>query len=229
MCGRFVRKTDIREIGKIFEAAEIESDLAPSFNIAPRQPIAVIMEKGKRKLVTMQWGLIPHWSKDESIANKLINARSETLIEKPSFRNAFKKQRCLIIADGFYEWQGMGAGKKPYYIFLKDEKPFAMAGLYEIWTNPEGKAITTCTIVTTEANDFMKPLHHRMPVIVRPTDYDLWLNPLEIDFPKLQRIFNPIDPETMKAYEVSIQVNLVANNSEDCIRPVGEIKISPGS
>jgi len=125
------------------------------------------MEKGKRKLVTMQWGLIPHWSKDEKIANKLINVRSETLIEKP----------------------------------------FAMAGLYENWTNPEGKVITTCTIVTTEANEFMKPLHHRMPVIVRPEDYDLWLNPLETDFPKLQKVFSPIDSESMKAFEVSIQVN----------------------
>jgi len=211
----------MREIGKIFNAAEIESDLAPSFNIAPRQPVAVVLEKGKRKLVTMQWGLIPHWSKDESGANKLINARSETLIEKPSFRNAFKKQRCLIIADGFYEWQGTGPHKRPFFIFMKDEKPFAMAGLYENWTNPEGKVVTSCTIVTTEANEFMKPLHHRMPVIVRPADYALWLNPLEMDFPKLQRVFNPIDSESMKAFEVSTLVNLVANNSEDCIIPIG--------
>jgi putative SOS response-associated peptidase YedK len=214
----------MREIGKIFNAVEIESDLAPSYNIAPRQPIAVIMEKGKRKLVIMQWGLIPHWSKDESVANKLINARSETLIEKPSFRNAFKKQRCLIIADGFYEWQGTGMGKKPFYIFLKDENPFAMAGLYENWTNPEGKIITSCTIVTTEANEFMKPLHHRMPVIVRPADYGLWLNPLEMDFDKLNWVFSSIDSDSMKAFEVSVQVNLVANNSENCIRPMGENK-----
>ena len=220
MCGRFVRKTDIREIGKVFKAAEIDSDLGPSFNIAPRQPIAVIMEKGKRKLVTMQWGLIPHWAKDEAIANKLINARAETIAEKPSFRNAFKKQRCLIIADGFYEWQGMGIQKKPFYIFMKDEKPFAMAGLYENWTNPEGKAVTSCTIVTTEANEFMKPMHHRMPVIIRPSDYDLWLNPMEIDIPKLQKVLVPFDSETMKAYEVSVLANSVANNSEDCIKPV---------
>jgi putative SOS response-associated peptidase YedK len=219
MCGRFVRKTDLRIVADIFRVADVESPAAPSYNIAPRQPVAVIMEKGKRKIVSMQWGLIPHWAKDEKIANKLINARSETIAEKPSFRNSFKKFRCLIIADGFYEWQSSGARKKPFFIRMKDEKPFGMAGLYDQWISPEGKTVVTCTIVTTEANDIMKPIHHRMPVIIDPENYDLWLNPEENDTAKLAKFLIPCDPGLLKAFEVSLLVNSPAHNSEDCILP----------
>jgi putative SOS response-associated peptidase YedK len=219
MCGRFVQKTDLKEAGKIFEAV-IEAELRPNYNVAPRQPIAVIMEDGMRKIVEMQWGLIPHWAKNPSIANKLINARSETLAEKPSFKESFKSRRCLIIADGFYEWQTKEGIKKPYFIFMKDKKPFGMAGLYDNWKNEEGKTITTCTIVTTEANEFMKSLHHRMPVIIAPEQYDLWLDSAEKDTSKISALMKPWDAKNMDAYEVSQRVNSPVNNSDDCINPI---------
>jgi putative SOS response-associated peptidase YedK len=220
MCGRFVQKSNLRDIAPLFKAAIVESEVKASYNITPRQPIAVIMEKGQRKIVTMKWGLIPHWAKDATIANKLINARSETVAEKPSFNDSFKKRRCLIIADGFYEWQGTGLSKKPFYIFMKDEKAFGMAGLYDLWTNPQGEKEITCTIVTTEANEMMKPIHHRMPVILSPGDYDLWLNPTETDAAKVKGMLRPCDPELLKAREVSLLVNSPRNNSENCISPL---------
>jgi putative SOS response-associated peptidase YedK len=219
MCGRFVRKTDLREVLNIFKAVLLEADIPPSFNIIPRQPIAVIMEEGKRKIVSMQWGLIPHWAKEDKIANKLINARSETITEKPSFKNSFKKHRCLIIADGFYEWQGAGLSKRPFYFCRKDETPFGMAGLFDKWISPDGKIVTTCTIITTEANEIMKPIHHRMPVIIEPENYDIWLNPIETDTEKLRRFLEPCNPDNLKTFQVSLLVNSPQNNSEDCIRP----------
>jgi putative SOS response-associated peptidase YedK len=220
MCGRFVRKINLRDALDIFKAVSVEAELGPAFNISPRQPVAVIVEDGKRKIVSLQWGLIPHWAKDEKIANKLINARAETIAEKPSFRNSFKKFRCLIIADGFYEWQGAGLKKRPFFIFMKDGKPFGMAGLYDRWIDPHGKTVVTCTIVTTDANEFMKPIHHRMPVIIAPADYDQWLNPSFNDIVKLGRLLKPCNPELLAAYEVSVAVNSSQNNSEECIRPL---------
>jgi putative SOS response-associated peptidase YedK len=178
------------------------------------------MEKGQRKIITMRWGLVPHWAKDEAIANKLINARSETVTEKPSFRDSFKKRRCLIIADGFYEWQGSGMTKKPFFICMKDDAPFGMAGLYDIWTNPTGEKVTTCTIITTQANEIMKPIHHRMPVILDPKDYDAWLDVEKTADSNLQAILRPYDSELLKAYEVNLNVNNPRNNSAECISPV---------
>lgn len=219
MCGRFVQIIDLREAGRIFEAI-VEAGLKPNYNVAPRQPVAVIMEDGRRKIVEMQWGLVPHWAKDGSIANKLINARSETIAEKPSFREPFKSRRCLIIADGFYEWQAKDGAKKPWFVFMKDKRPFAMAGLYDRWRNNEGKVITTCTIITTEANEFMKPLHHRMPVIIGPRDYDLWLDPAEKDTAKISALMKPWGAGTMDAHEVSPVVNSPLHNSPDCINGI---------
>jgi putative SOS response-associated peptidase YedK len=220
MCGRFVQKSDIRKIAPLFKAAIVESDVLPRYNITPRQPIAVVMEKGQRKIVTMKWGLVPHWAKNETISNKLINARSETVTEKPSFKDSFKKRRCLIIADGFYEWQGSGLTKRPFFICMKDDVPFGMAGLYDIWTNAGGEKITTCTIVTTEANEIMKPIHHRMPVILDAKDYDVWLNVEKTDS-NLQTILKPCNSDLLKAYEVSLNVNNPRNDSPECIAPVG--------
>jgi putative SOS response-associated peptidase YedK len=220
MCGRFVQKSDLRQIAPLFKAI-LESDVRPSYNITPRQPIAVVMEKGQRKIVTMKWGLVPHWAKDETIANKLINARSETVTVKPSFRDSFKKRRCLIIADGFYEWQGSGMTKKPFFICMKDDAPFGMAGLYDVWTNAAGDKITTCTIITTEANETMKPIHHRMPVILEAKDYDVWLDVEKAADSSLQMILKPYDSELLKAYEVGLNVNNPRNNSKECILPRG--------
>jgi putative SOS response-associated peptidase YedK len=219
MCGRFVQKSDLRKIAPLFKVDIVECDLQPSFNVAPRQPIAVIMEEGRKKIVTMQWGLIPFWAKDPAIANKLINARAETIAEKPSFRNPFKSKRCLIIADGFYEWQGSGADKRPFYICMKDEKPFGMAGIYDYWKNPKGVKIITCAIITTEANKVMAPIHHRMPVIIGPEDYDTWLDPAETDTSKMLTLLKPCDPDLLKTFEVGLEVNNPRNNSEGLIMP----------
>jgi putative SOS response-associated peptidase YedK len=218
MCGRFVQKSDLRLIAPLFRAA-LESDVPPSYNITPRNPVAVVMEKGQRKIVTMRWGLVPHWAKDETIGNKLINARSETVTEKPSFKDSFKKRRCLIIADGFYEWQGSGLAKKPFFICMKDDTPFGMAGLYDVWTNPAGEKVTTCTIITTEANEIMKPIHHRMPVILEPKNYDVWLDAEKIADANLQTILRPCDSGMLKAFEVGLEVNNPRNNTEGNIVP----------
>lgn len=219
MCGRFVQKVDLREAAKIFDAI-VEGEQKINYNVAPRQPIAVIMEDGKRKIVEMLWGLVPRWAKDASIANKLINARSETVAEKPSFRDSFKSRRCLIIADGFYEWQTKDGIKKPFYIYMKDKKPFGMAGLYDLWKDENGKEITTCTIITTEANEFMKSLHHRMPVIISPENYNHWLDPAERDTSKIGSLMKPWDSNEMDAYEVGILVNSAGYNSAECINPL---------
>jgi putative SOS response-associated peptidase YedK len=202
MCGRFIQKTDLRKIAPLFHVPIVESDVSPSYNITPSQPIAVIMEKGQRKIVTMKWGLVPHWAKDEKNASKLINARSETITEKPSFKDSFKKRRCLIIADGFYEWKDTGLGKKPFFISMKDDTTFCMAGLYDTWTNPEGKQIVTCTIITTEANEIMKPIHHRMPVILDIADHDVWLDVESGDGSKVEKLLRPCDSGLLKAFEV---------------------------
>jgi putative SOS response-associated peptidase YedK len=215
MCGRFVRISDLRDAAKFFSAAFIESDLGPSYNIAPRQPVVVVMEDGRRKLVSMQWGLIPSWAKDEKIGYKMINARAETILEKPSFSEACRHRRCLIIADGFYEWRQEESRKVPVYIYLKDKSPFGMAGIYEVWNG-----INTCSIITTAANEFMKPIHHRMPVIIRREDEDAWLS-AQSDADTLSRLLKPFDASSMACHEVSSAVNSPVHDAENCIEPAG--------
>lgn len=218
MCGRFVRKTDLREAAKFFSAAVVETDLGPSYNVAPRQPIAVVMEAGRRRIVSMQWGLIPSWSKDANIGYKMINARAETILEKPSFKGAFKHRRCLIIADGFYEWREEGTRKVPVYIFLKDKGPFGMAGIYETWKSPAGEEIRTCSIITTAANEFMKKIHERMPVIIKREDESTWLSD-KSDEQALIGLLKPYRASQMQCHEVSAAVNSPMHNAEDCIDP----------
>jgi putative SOS response-associated peptidase YedK len=224
MCGRFTRTNSLEEILQEFEIAEVACDLGPSYNVAPTQPIAVIAEEGgARRLVTLRWGLIPSWAKDASIGNKLINARAETLSQKPSFRQAFKKRRCLIVADGFFEWQKRGATKVPLYIRLQSGKPFGFAGLYEYWTPPGGQPIGTCAIITTEANDRMRPIHHRMPVILPREHHALWLNPAVEDEALLLSLLEPFVDGDMETYEVSRLVNSPKNNSPTCIAPTPHV------
>ena len=162
-----------------FPWADIPDDLPPRYNIAPSQPVAVIPNTGDNTLSMYKWGLIPSWSKDPAIGDRMINARSESLAEKPSFRNAYRRRRCLILADGFYEWKqnpGMKS-KQPVYIRLKTELPFAFAGLWEIWNSPDGSEIRSCTIITTQPNSLLEPIHNRMPVILPPDAYNQWLAP----------------------------------------------------
>lgn len=220
MCGRFVCKSDLRDFAKLVNASIGQCDYKPSFNISPRKPVAVVMEEGEKKLVTMRWGLIPSWAKDESISDKLINARSETIAEKPSFRAAFRERRCLICADGFYEWQETSKGKAPVFIYLTSGKPFFMAGLYEIWKSPSGEEVRSCTIITTAANEMMNPIHTRMPVIVDPEYYEKWLDPSFRDIEVLQSILKPYDPAQMTSHKVTTLVNSPKHNSQDLIAPI---------
>jgi putative SOS response-associated peptidase YedK len=177
MCGKFVLVTDLKNIQDDFDIQDISCEHQPSWNITPAQSVPVIIRHdGANQLVSLRWGLIPSWSKDPSIAGKLINARAETVDKKPSFRDAFKKKRCLIVADGFYEWKKEGKSIMPLYFCLKSGRPFGFAGLYETWISPDNKKINTCTIITTDANALIKPVHDRMPVILPKDKERVWLN-----------------------------------------------------
>ena len=177
MCGRFNLTANAAEIEKAFDLFESLGDLTPRYNIAPTQQVlAIRQDEGKRAFCRLRWGLVPFWADDLKIGYKLINARADGIATKPSFRDALKKRRCLIPATGFYEWRTEGKAKRPFHVFRQDHRPFAFAGLWERW-NKGDTPVESCTIVTTDANDFMKSLHTRMPVILDPKDYDLWLGP----------------------------------------------------
>jgi putative SOS response-associated peptidase YedK len=215
MCGRYTLRASPEEVAEYFGVSEIS--LTPRFNIAPTQEVPAVMasEEG-RKLVMLRWGLIPSWAKEKSIGAKLINARAETVAEKPSFRSAFKHRRCLIVTDGYYEWKKEGARKQPYYITLEEVGLFAYAGLWEKWKTEEGE-ISSCTIVTTEANELMRPIHDRMPAILDPKDYVEWLDPTPRPKEALLSLIRPYKPEAMRAYPVSTVVNNARNNSPSCL------------
>ena len=221
MCGRFTLTVDPAELADAFGSYEFPTRFAPRYNIAPTQPVLAIPNDAKNKADFFLWGLIPSWAKDPSIGGKLINARGETIAEKPSFRGGFKYKRCLILADGFYEWK-TAAGTKtktPYYIHMKDRKPFAIAGLWDVWNSPEGDSLRTCTIITTEPNELMSTLHNRMPVILDPKDYDLWLDPAPQTPEKLIHLIEPFPAASMSAYPVSTLVNKPGNDRPECVVP----------
>ncbi|MBD2100164.1 SOS response-associated peptidase [Leptolyngbya sp. FACHB-261] len=219
MCGRFSQTRSAAIVAEAFQLAEVPP-LDPRYNIAPTQPVAVIRctaEQPQRQLQQLRWGLIPSWAKDASIGSKLINARAETVAEKPSFRSAFSQRRCLVLADGFYEWQRLERGKQPFYIRVGEGEPFAFAGLWERWRGPDGE-VESCTLLTTEPNELMRPIHDRMPVILQPQDYDLWLDPSVREPAQVQPLLHPYPAEAMTAYTVSKQVNSPANDSPECIK-----------
>ncbi len=219
MCGRYTLKTPVNELAKQFEVEEYPSSITPSYNIAPTQQVATVLaEDGKRKLEMLHWGLIPSWADDPAIGNRMINARGETVAEKPSFRSAFKNRRCLILADGFYEWQKTDNGKQPFYIRMEDGLPFAFAGLWESWHN--GREIRSCTIITTDANELVGDIHNRMPVILHPEDYDLWLDPGFDEKDPLTALLKPYPSDSMEAYPVSRRVNKPSNDEPKVIEPV---------
>ena len=223
MCGRFVGFKAAKALQEQFPIDVINVTVTPDDNIAPSQEIlAIARYKGKNHLVRFHWGLVPFWAKDRSIGNKLINARSETIATKPSFRNAFIKRRCLIPANGFYEWKRAKGAKQPMLISLPDGKPFAFAGLWEIWCDKENEtSYRSCTIITREASDSMKPIHHRMPVILKQEAFDLWLDTKIQHLQCLQNIIqNQIHTE-IKAVPVSAQVNAAKNNRPDNLKPFG--------
>lgn len=217
MCGRFVLTSDGDAIQLAFDLTTLPGMFAPRFNIAPSQPIAVITNEQPDALTFHKWGLIPSWSKDPKIGNRMINARSETAAEKPSFRAAFRRRRCLIPTDGFFEWQKREGGKQPMFIHLNDQPVFAFAGLWEVWHSPEGDEIRTATILTTEPNDFMASIHNRMPVILRPDDYAAWLAPDEQKSADLEPLMRPFAADEMVAYAVSTFVNRPTNDTPETI------------
>ncbi len=220
MCGRFVLTAQPEVIQQHFNLDAPPTTMQARYNIAPTQPVAVITNQEATALTYHRWGLIPSWAKDSSIGSRMINARAETLQEKPSFKHAFKRRRCLIPATGFYEWTGEGKAKRPMFIHLQDHTVFAFAGLWETWHSPEGEEIRTCTIITTEPNETIKPLHHRMAVILHPADYATWLQPNELESDTLMPLLRPYESDAMTVYEVSKLVNSPANDSPDCIVPV---------
>lgn len=219
MCGRFTLTQSAQAIAETFELSEIP-DFEPRYNIAPSQSVAAIVrEKGtpKNQLKWMRWGLIPSWAKDPKIGNKMINARAETLTEKPSFRNAFKSRRCLVIADGFYEWKKEKDHKQPYYFQLENRQLFTFAGLWETWQKDTKEMISSCTIITTEANEFMNPIHSRMPVILNKDFYDQWLNLALKDSNTLLSLLKSDDSAIMTYIPVKDTVNKASHDSSDCL------------
>lgn len=225
MCGRYSLSLSGETIASAFDLADIPT-VSPRYNIAPTQPVAVVrsgaesVAKAGREFTYLIWGLVPSWAKDPGIGSRLINARAETVTEKPSFRSAFKRRRCLLVADGFYEWQRSADGKQPYYFHLDDHQPFGFAGLWEHWENGAGDVIESCTILTTEANDRLRPVHDRMPVILQRQDYDLWLDPEMQQTDRLQSLLCPYPAEAMVSYPVSARVNSPRNDTADCVQPI---------
>jgi putative SOS response-associated peptidase YedK len=217
MCGRFVRKRSSQLLARDFGAVHTSDELQPSFNVAPTHNVAIVLNDGARKLVSMRWGLVPPSATDPKIGSRLINARAETLIDRAAFKNAFRTRRCLVIADGFYEWRKAGGSKIPMLIHLKSDRSFGFAGLYEVWNPPLGEPLTTCTIITTEPNELVRPIHDRMPVILPKEVEDLWLDSAIEDPRRLLDLLRPYPTEEMEAYPVSSLVNSVKNDSPACI------------
>ena len=222
MCGRFTLTVDPADLKEAFDDYVFPAKFAPRYNIAPTQPVLSIANDGRNTADFFVWGLIPSWAKDPAIGNRLINARGETLAEKPAFRGGFKYKRCLILADGFYEWQAQPGKitKVPHFIRLKTGKPFAFAGLWDAWNSFDGDLIKSCTIVTTTPNQLMAPIHNRMPVILNPADYSQWLDPAPRNPDSLFPLIKPYPAEEMTAYPVSTLVNKPANDRAELIAPL---------
>ena len=209
MCGLFILLTDLSLITESFNVQDVACEYRPGSRISPGQQVAAVIHDEKNRLVNFRWGLIPSWAKDPSMGNRMFNARAETLSEKPSFKNAFKKRRCLIIADGFYEWQKLGKVKKPLYFSLKSGRPFGFAGLHETWISPDHQPIHTCTIITTEPNELIKPIHDRMPVMVPKEREAFWIDPDNQNQQDLLSILKPYPSEEMEMSEASISFRSV--------------------
>jgi putative SOS response-associated peptidase YedK len=221
MCGRFTLMLDAEDLQSEFGLQAVPAEYVPRYNIAPTQPVAVITARDENHLEWMRWGLVPSWAKDPSIGSKMINARSETVQEKPSFRNAFNRRRCMIPADGFYEWKrSPGKGpSQPYYFYARDRKPFAFAGLWELWRLPEGDDLFTCTILTTNANSLVADVHERMPVILRGSAMESWLGPGSPA--SWQALLQPFPAEEMSLHPVSSAVNSAVIDRPELVLQAG--------
>ncbi len=219
MCGRYTVTSTPEAIRALFGYSE-QPNFPPRYNVAPTQPIAVVrLIDGKRQFALVRWGLLPSWVKDPKNFTLLINARGESVTEKPAFRAAMKRRRCLIPADGFYEWKATGARKQPHYVRAKSHGPLAFAGLWETWTGPNGEELETAAIVTTRANETLKSLHERMPVIVPPDAFDLWLDCANVEAETASALIAPAPEGLLEAYEVSTAVNRTANDNPKLVEP----------
>jgi putative SOS response-associated peptidase YedK len=219
MCGRYTLATSEAALQAEFGLDEIPADYRPRYNIAPGQEVLAVIRDGDRlRAGWLRWGLIPFWAGDPSIGNRMINARAETLATKPAFRQAFERRRCLILADGFYEWQAQGAAKVPYWIHLEDRRPFAFAGLWDRWRPPEGEPVVSCTIVTTQATEALRPIHERMPVILPPGARERWLDP-EAGQEERIALLRPYAGADLAAHAVTTLVNSPRNDTPECIAP----------
>ena len=222
MCGRFTLRTPPPVLAEIF-AVDARPNLAARYNIAPSQDILVVRaigDAGAREFAMLRWGLVPHWARDAAIGNRMINARAETVAEKPSFRDAYRHRRCLVAADGFYEWQKAPNGtKQPYHIRFDDDAPFAIAGLWERWRAADGETLETCTLITTEANRALEPIHHRMPVILQPAAYDAWLDARSASPDALGALLRPYPSDDLAAHAVGPRVNNARHDDIACLEP----------
>lgn len=222
MCGRFTLTVTPEALAEQFQLDTVPA-LPPRFNIAPSQAVAVVrIRPGRieRELAILQWGLVPSWAADPAIGSRLINARAESVTEKPAFRAAIRYRRCLVVSDGFYEWKGKGKTRQPYLFRLRSGKPFGLAGLWEHWQGADGSYIETCAILTTAANGLVRPVHDRMPVMVRPSDYGLWLDPKFQRPEGLEPLMQPYDGAEMISYAVSPAVNSPFKDDPSFVRPV---------
>ena len=222
MCGRFTLRTPPQALASLFDLPEAPP-VEPRYNIAPSQPVLVVRlhpQTGQREFTFLTWGLVPFWAKDVKIGYRMINARAETVAEKPAFRAAYKYRRCIVPADGFYEWQKRDGGKQPYFIRMKDDRPFGIAGLWERWESPDGSVVESCTLLTTEPNERLRPLHNRMPVILAPEDYEPWLDVQGASPLVLQALLKPYPASQMEAYPVSTYVNSPRQEGPACVEPL---------
>jgi putative SOS response-associated peptidase YedK len=221
MCGRFSRHRRDEIVERFLPFEGEYPDLAASYNVAPTQQVIAFRsnEEGRRVVTTLRWGLIPSWAKDASISAHTSNARAETLLEKPSFKTAFRNRRCIIPADGFYEWSREGKEKIPWYFGLASGEPLGLAGLWDKWRNPEGNIVESCTIITTTPNELLGKFHNRMAAILRPDEFDVWLDPKSTRGEDVAHLLRPFPADDMIAYRVSKFVNNVRNNSDECIAP----------
>lgn len=225
MCGRFTLRAPASVVAEQFALFEVEP-FSPRFNIAPTQPVAVVRARlasttrPGRDLAWMRWGLVPRRAKDVSVGNRMINARAESVMEKPAYRAALRERRCLIVADGFYEWKKEGRGKRPYFLRMRDDRPFAFAGLWQTWKSPEDASLESCVLLTTDPNSLVAAIHDRMPVILKPADCDRWLDPDFDETDSLRALFCPYANEEMIAYPVGSYVNSPTHDDPRCVEPL---------
>lgn len=223
MCGRFTLSSPGEIVADLFHLGEVP-DLTPRFNVAPTQRVAVVVapEPDRRKLVGMRWGLVPSWAKDVKIGARMINARSETVATKPAFRSAFKRRRCLVVADGFYEWKRVGKAKQPFHIRMADGSPFGMAAIWEVWQPDDGERVVSCSILTTTPNALVADVHDRMPVILPPERHAVWLDTDLTDRDTLSGLLRPFAADSMCAVPVDRRVGNVRNDDPGLIEPLAE-------